>query len=184
MTDKTKMPGQGEMAPRPNSYTMAQFRDGSLALLMSEPGQSTRWGEHTRTRQLRSPSSDDAVIVTTDAGRRFGIGKGVIIELPEIDKATGKFASPQPKSGALLNGQPEEVTIGETWGVVDIGIEDPVKSVLVKYDQTSPGSTSHEEIGAVSPFHELSEMLVNASEKLRAVAPASGGLAVRGATQP
>lgn len=177
MIDKTKMPDQGEMATEVNRYTIAQFRDGELALIKSTPGQSSEWGIHKHTRGLVDEGSRDCAIVTTESGRRFGLGQGVAIELPEIDKESGKFTSPNPVSGKLLNGILPEVTIGAPWELV--GQEDPAKSILVRYTSTTPGSTTHEEIGGASPFPELSEMLGNASEKLRSLTPATGGVAIR-----
>ena len=149
-----QVPRTGQTAPI--TQETLQFSDGQTALYYRTAGDTIEWGGGKYTRGLTERHGRDLAIVRTESGRRFGLGHGVAVMLPEQIDQNGRFIKKpdQQLAAASIVAGLEDVTIGQPWRLVD---GDPVESVMVHYRPQEPGDT-HNQVTEASPFDHLAEI--------------------------
>jgi len=144
-----------------------QFADGRVALGYRTPGDSMVWKFHKNTRHLDARGGPDLAIVATESGRRFALGKGVAVMLPEFTAEEGRFKSKdQPLAvKSIADGLPDLV-LGEPWDF--IGGNDKINDVTVDYVNMAPGQNDAHQIDRPNPFDHARELVEKAASKLEA----------------
>jgi hypothetical protein len=111
------------------------------------------------------------VLIKTESGRYFGLGQGVMVMLPELDRKTGGFGHVGQQVPAIgLNevapkGLPE-LRIKKPWPVIDH--TDPIDSVLVEHYADYPADLEGaEHVGTPSPFDSAKEHLERVAKAMR-----------------
>lgn len=143
-----------------------QFNDGRMGLgFMTTGDRLTFDGSHKHADPNDGTST---VLVKTKGGTRYALGRGVMVQLPELDQATGKFGeSGIPVKAIAIDKLPAgltDITIGETWDT--LGSEDPVTMVLLDYKNTSQ-NPNYNQLDMPNPFDSAKEHLVRVSGKMQ-----------------
>lgn len=153
-----------------DSYEELQFSDGAVAFGWRNPGDRVTLGEFKYTSDLDSEGSPNVVILGLASGRRFALGRGVSVMLPEHSKETGRFLAQTERTAAHLekiapNGLPD-VVIGEPWGVIDP--TDPVADMVADYRTDARRLSGAHQLDYPSPFPHVREILQEVQDKMRA----------------
>lgn len=144
-----------------------QFSDGRIALGFRTPGDRIEWAKHKYTQFLDMPSVPTLAILGTENGRRFAIGGGVIVMLPEFSKETGKFKSDTKKLAAKsIKGDLPDLILGEPWEL--LGDDDRVSDVVLDYKTTTPGARGMYQLDMPNPFDHAREIVRDVAEKMDA----------------
>lgn len=167
--------------PKPNQYPDAskkesepfaheeqlQFKDGRVAFGFKTPGDRIVWEGHTRTSGLGIKDSPDIAIVSTESGRRFAVGSGVAVMLPEKLTAEGRFKSDTKELPAksIVDDLPD-VTIGEPWQLLGDG--DKVSDVVIDYTNMPPNQPGAHQIGYENPFDHARDITREVAQKMEA----------------
>jgi hypothetical protein len=118
-----------DVVPKPE---VVRYADGHGALLYKKPGDSIDWRRNKYGQNLRFLRPNLA-IVSMRSGRRYALGQGVVVELPQLNSDTGRLeaADKEPWRRTIDELAPHglpEATIGEPWPVIDC--QDAVTEIL------------------------------------------------------
>lgn len=143
-----------------------QFSDGRIAFGFMTPGDRLIFDGTNRYANPRDSVS--TMLVKTHSGARYALGRGVIIELPELDKTTGDFGKPdQPVKAIALDDIPAgltDITIGEDWDT--LGVNDPVTMVMLDY-KIGPKSPDYNQLDMPNPFDSAREHLSRVAQAMQ-----------------
>jgi hypothetical protein len=144
-----------------------QFSDGVVAIGFRTPGDTISWDENTYSRHLKTRGGPNTAILATESGRRFALGKGVAVMLPEYSRETGRYRTEEGKPLAAISIRKDlpDLTIGKPWEL--IGQDDKVTDVMFDYTMTTPGTASAEQLGVPSPFEHAKQILDSVADKLQ-----------------
>ncbi len=135
-----------------------QFSDGRIAFGYKTPGDRIELNGLQRYSYVNDSVS--TVLVKTRSGIRYALGRGIMVELPELDKSTGQFGEPDRHLHAVkLDSIPAgitDITIGESWDT--LGADDPVTIVLLDY-KTGGINPSYSQLDMPNPFDSAREHL-------------------------
>ena len=147
-----------------------QFNDRAVAFGWRTKGDSIDLTRHKYSSHLDSYSGIDAAIVSLASGRRFALGTGVSVMLPEFSKETGRYHVQSDHHAAALkdiapDGLPP-VVIGEPWAIIDAS--DPVTDIVVDYKTDGSIRENAHQVESPSPFPDAREILREVVEKMQA----------------
>jgi hypothetical protein len=142
-----------------------QFSDRRVAFGFRTPGDRITWGEHKYTSHLDNRGGPDLAIVGTERGRRFALGKGVAVMLPEFSKEEGRFKAVdgQLSAKSVSEGIPD-LTIGEPWEL--LGDDDRITDVVVDYTTMTESQKGAHQLDMPNPFDHAREILDEVAAKM------------------
>jgi hypothetical protein len=158
-----------------NQPEIVVFADGSTAQGFRHFGDVVAFGQPGLADNRPNPQYDhrgNTVLIKTESGRYFGLGQGVLVMLPELDRKTGGFGhvvgQQVPAIGlneVAPNGLPE-LRVKKPWPVIDH--TDPIDSVLVEHYTDYPADLEGaEHVGTPSPFDSAKEHLERVAKAMR-----------------
>ena len=142
-----------------------QFSDGRVAFGFRTPGDRIEWGKHKYTSHLDMPGGPGLAIVGTESGRRFAVGSGVAVMLPEFSKEEGRFKSADKELAAKsIAEELPDVTLGEPWEL--LGDEDRVTDIVFDYTNMPNGQGEAHQLDMPNPFDHAKEIVNDVAAKM------------------
>lgn len=135
-----------------------QFSDGRVAFGFRTLGDRVEWDQHGYTRHLGVPQGPGLAIVGTESGRRFAVGSGVAVMLPDFLEEEGRFKSDSKElvAKSVAEGLPD-VTLGEPWEL--LGDEDRITDVIVDYTNMPTGLGEAHQLDMPNPFDSAKDIV-------------------------
>ncbi len=162
MSETNTSPKSKEQDKTPQKNGL-QFKDGRIGIGVVEPGSVFKFNvKYTDPKDIPT-----TILVKTASGSRYALGQGVMVELPELDPATGKFGKQDDKVKAIRVGNipagVSDIVIGEAWPT--LGSEDPISLAMYDY-KASPPDAQYYKVDTPNPFDSARDHLTRVRESM------------------